>query len=178
MKKSRRMEAFNQLLKEAKSKDFDTSEFALLQIALVLEQSNLVDHKNTPDIYADNLSRELLNLQLNADDQENVVGEIARLIAANSKNRPTLYWALGKAKPEIALPALLGLLKAQGKNLNEETAYQAAISLHALTKGDLSAEVQAKIALNDPTDLLEKWADANDDRLADLADDILDNLDS
>lgn len=178
MKRSRRMEAFNKLLKQAKSKDFDTSEYALLQIALVLEQSNLTDHKNTPDIYADNLSRELLNLQLNTEDQDLVVGEIARLIASNSKNRPTLYWALGKAKPEIALPALLGLLKAQGKNLNEETAYQAAISLDALTKGDLSTELQAHIALNDPTELLERWSDANDDRLADLAADISDKLDS
>lgn len=169
MKKSRRMAAFNQLLSLAQSSDFDEREYALLQIALVMEQSNLEDHTHTPDIYAGNLSRELLGLQLDRADQERVVSELVRLIVSSSKNRETLYWALGKTRPEIGLPALLSLLAAQGKQLDDETAYQAVLALDSFIKGMPEADCLEQVSLNDPQPLLKQWAKSADERLARLA---------
>jgi len=176
MKKSRRMTAFNQLLAEAQSRDFDEREFALLQIALVMEQSNLVDHTRTPDIYADNLSRELLGLKLDAADQEQVVAQLVRMIAASSHNRETLYWALGKARADIGLPALLGLLKAQGKQLDDESAYQVVLALEGFIK-EMAVERRTEyIRMNDPAPLLKKWLKSSDDRLASIAGRLLERL--
>lgn len=181
MKKKYREQALSEMFKELKNKDFDTRENAMFQLGLMLERSNQGEQQlaDAGDIYEDNLSREMLRMKLDDDEQNQVIEKLSQVIAMEKDSRPTAFWAIGKVKPALGISPLLGLIKATGHQLNTEAAYQACDALKRWLNAGVAddAIVKAQLNLQNPTELLERWLDSSDERLADTADDVMDLLD-
>lgn len=180
MKKKYRDQALNELFKELKSKDFDTRENALFQLGLMLERSNQGDAlAHAPDIYSDNLSREMLKIALSKDEQNQVIDNLSRLIATQKDSRPTAFWTLGKANLELVFVPLLSLIQATGNQLNNEAAYQACDALHRCLESGVADDksLAEQLKLQDPMPMLKRWSDSSDERLADSVDHVLELLD-
>lgn len=180
MKKKYRDQALNALFNELKSKVFDTRENALFQLGLMLERSNQGDAlADAPDIYSDNLSREMLRIALSKDEQNRVIDQLSRLVATQKDSRPTAFWTLGKANSELVFAPLLSLIQATGNQLNNEAAYQACDALRrCLETGVMDNDaIAAQLKLQNPTSLLERWSESSDERLADSVERVLDLLD-
>lgn len=165
MKQKNRLEALNALIARTSDKDFDEREHAIFQLALILERSNLRD-SSAPDIYSSNLDRHLIKLVLSETEQREVVDVLARLTITQQENRPSCYWAMGKARGVVLLPTLLVLLRAQGAQMDDESAYQAVIALQNCLSEGLSLPLVQHLKDNNPSFLLEKWARSKDRRLA------------
>ena len=179
MKKKYRDQALNVLINELNDKDFDTREHALFQIGLLLERSNQGGSlTNVPDIYSDNLSRDLLRLTLSNKEQNRVIDSLSRLIAMDNESRPTAFWTLGKANGELAFAPLLALIKAVGNKLNNEAAYQACDSLCRWLQAGLADDKNRseQLKLQDPTAILNRWQESSDERLTASVETVLEIL--
>lgn len=168
MKRKNRQDVLQALMARADDRDFDEREHALFQLALVLERSH-PRSASGPDIYSENLDRQLLKLVLSEAEQEEVVGFLARLTAIRRDSRPTCYWALGKAKGTVLLPTLLLLLQAQGEQMDAESAYQAALALCNSLSEPLTPLLIEHLRDHNPRALLEKWSRSKDERLVAVA---------
>ena len=149
-------------------------------MGLLLERSNKGDGlANVPDIYSDNLSRDLLRLTLSNKEQNRIIDSLSRLIATENESRPTAFWTLGKAKSDLAFPSLLALIQATGYKLNNEASFQACDTLRRWLQEETSDEKNrlAQLKLQDPTPMLESWLESSDERLVASAEDVLDLLD-
>jgi hypothetical protein len=180
MKKKYRDKALNVLINELTNKDFDTRENALFQLGLLLERSNQGDTlTNVPDIYSDNLSRDLLRLTLSNKEQNRVIDSLSRLIASYNDSRPTAFWTLGKANGQLAFAPLLALIKATGHKLNNEAAYQACDTLRRWLQEGIAddGDLMEQLNLQDPTPILKRWLDSSDERLTSSAEVVLGMLD-
>lgn len=155
----RRMEAFDALLQRIDITDEDEREHAIVQLALLLEKSHVGD-SGLPDMDADMLDRHLATITLSEGKQREAIDAMIAAIARQNRSKASLFWALGRARPDLALPSLLALLKASGKNLDERSAYQAVRALDTLLQAlDDAAE---HLALNDPAPLLKRWQHSSD----------------
>ena len=180
MKKIYRDKALNVLINELNDKDFDFRENALFQLGLLLERSNQGDAlANVPDIYSDNLSRDLLRLTLSNKEQNRIIDSLSRLIATDHESRPTAFWTLGKAKGELAFASLLALIQATGYKLNNEASFQACDSLRRWIEEGIADDKDraGQLKLQDPTGILQNWLESSDERLVACAEDVLDMLD-
>ena len=133
---------------------------------------------SAPDIYSDNLSRDLLRITLSDEDQNQVIDNLSRLIVTHKDSRPTAFWTLGKAKGELAFAPLLALIQATGKQLNNESAYQACSALQRWVDANVIGESERleQLSLQDPTPLLKRWSDSRDERLGEVAANLLESL--
>ncbi len=180
MKKKYRDQALNELINELNAKDFDARENTLFQLGLLLERSNKGDSlANVPDIYSDNLSRELLRLSLSDKEQNRVIDNLSRMIATENESRPTAFWALGKAKGELAFAPLLALIQATGYRLNNEASFQACDTLQRWLQDGLADDKNRaeQLKLQDPTPIIQSWLESSDERLVASAEDVLEMLD-
>lgn len=180
MKKKYRDTALNALINELNDKDFDFREHALFQLGLILERSNQGDTlADVPDIYSDNLSRDLLRLTLSDKEQNRVIDSLSRLIVAYNDSRPTAFWTLGKANGKLAFAPLLALIKATGQKLNNEAAYQACDALRCWLQDGIAddGDLAEQLKLQDPTAILKRWSDSSDERLTASVEIVLDILD-
>jgi hypothetical protein len=179
MKKKYRDKALNVLINELTDKDFDFREHALFQLGLILERSNQGDTlADVPDIYSDNLSRDLLRLSLSNKEQNRVIDGLSRLIVAYNDSRPSAFWTLGKANGELAFAPLLALIKATGQKLNNEAAFQACDTLRRWLQDGMAddGDLAEQLKLQDPTPLLKRWLDSSDERLTGSAETVLEIL--
>lgn len=179
MKKKYRDQALNALLVELASKDFDTRENALFQLGLMLERSNQGNAlTDAPDIYSDNLSREMMRMTLSNDEQIRVIDNLSRLIATHKDSRPTAFWTLGKANGELALVPLLSLIQAVGQKLNNEGAYQACDALRRWLEDGIADndEYVEQLKLQNPTSVLKRWSNSSDARLAESVERVMELL--
>lgn len=172
---SRIIEAWESLLKEATSRDYDTQQGAVFQISLVLERHN---GGTLPDeLYEENLSRELLRLTLDEKRQMEAIGFLLAMVRANDSEAETFLYALGKAKLELVVAPLLDVIAERGARWEDEAAYQAVSILLACAKGNNEATRQTLIT-RAPFELLETWAERDDALLSEAADVLLDKLDA
>lgn len=179
MKKKYRDKALQAMFSELHDKDFDIREHAMFQLGLMLERSNQGDDlANVSDIYSDNLTRDMLRLQLSDSEQNQVIDNFSRVIVTYMDSRPTAYWAFGKVDGRLGFAPLLSLIQATGNQLNNEAAYQACVTLKRWMQEGVNDDelVTEQLKLQDPTPLLERWLDSSDERLSTSADDVLDML--
>lgn len=171
MKQKHRSKALAEVLERARSRDFDEREHALFQLALLLERGQ-APREPLPEYAADALGRHLLRIVPDRDDQNLIVETLARMAVSFAGSRATIFWALGKADPALALGPLLALLQADGRRLEADVAYQAAAALDTLVSS-AQGEAAAQLNLHNPRLLLELWSGAEDERLAVLAERLL-----
>jgi hypothetical protein len=162
------LEAWDELLRDAISSDEDEQENALFLIGLILERHHR-PNADAPDLYESHLSRELLRLVLADNRQQAAVIYLAKLVETQPDASSSALYALRRAKPAFFIEPLLELLAKHGKSLNPDAAYEACEALIASAKQP-PANLKEALAANDPTDLLDHWAEIGDEDLADRAD--------
>ncbi len=118
----------NKIIAELLTQTSVTNSPAILQLVLILERHNYTSDNNGGGLYEADLSPQMLELTLTADEQIEIVDAISQQIASGFGTRSELFWVLGKA-PTVALVPLIGLLEAHAQTFDEETAYQALIAL-------------------------------------------------
>jgi hypothetical protein len=170
------MEAWDVLLRQAIDDDFDERENYIFQIGLVLERHSR-PNLTASDLYEENLSRALLRLTLDDARHQAAVVYLATLVKNNPESAESYLYALSRAKPEFLVEPLLKLLKDYGKSLAPEAAFQAVAALNACLKAGGEVVINA-IKAHDPSSILAKWADGDDDELADKADRALEKVEN
>ena len=168
------MDAWNEVLREAVSGDYDDQQFALFQIALILQRHNphIRAESDVPD---ETLSRELLRLSLNHDRQETTVEYLAELVQRQPEQADSFLYAMSNAQPMILVTPLLKLMLSQGMTWDDATAYQALRALNGcLLHGDDDVLQQIQDAALDA--LLETWANSDDDLLSAKAESVENKL--
>lgn len=167
---SRIMEAWEALLREAISTDYDDQQNAVFQIGLVLQRHNPYVIPEG-DVYEESLSRELLRLTLNDSRQTDTVVYLAQLVKNHPKQADSFLFALGNAQPKIVIEPLLKLLQEVGAKLKHDAAYQALMALEAAIR-DGGTTIVPALKAHDISNLLNDWAESPDDLLADKADNV------
>lgn len=165
---SKLMEAWDRVLQEAASKDFDKQENALFQIGLILQRHN--PHM-TPDsdVYEESLSRELLRLALDEQRQHDAVMYLIVLSTKDNSAAASCLFAMSNAQAKVLAEPLLNFMKSHGAKMRPSVAYQALMGLDNLFKfGDEAVLAQIKKA--DLLDLVDTWSKSKDTLLAVKAD--------
>ena len=171
---SRLIDAWNNLLTDAVTNDFDEQEYACFRVALVLDRHN-TPHQLDPILYEDNLSRELLRLTLDQRRQGDAVDYLAKLTENHPERAATTLFALTKANASLMLPQLLQLISSQGQNWQDNARIEAVNGLRAAIRQDQS---HIKTIQQHPSVLpiIESWIDASDPTLATRAENLYDRL--
>lgn len=179
MKKVHRDKALAGIYEELKDADFDVRENALFQLGLLLERSNEPENTQMPDVYEDNLSRDMLKISLSDAEQNKVIAAVSQLIATRKDSRQTGFWVMSKVKGELAFAPMLALIKATGNNINNEAAFQICFALRKWLESGIAEKEEGReqLKMQDPTSYLEKWQNSKDERLAETAKIVLELLD-
>jgi hypothetical protein len=164
---SRVLEAWDQLLRQAVSRDFDEQQYALFQIGLVLQRHNPHVQPET-DVYEQELSRDLLRLALDEGRQRDTVTYLCALAKNHPGAADGILYAMSNAQPGILIAPLLQLLKDMGNKLKGDAAYQALLALDGALRigGQVVRDALQQYDLNE---LLEKWATSGDDLIVEKA---------
>ena len=177
MKKIQRERALGKLFAQLHSRDFDKRENALFELALMLQRTQGgTARRDGPDLYSENLTRELLRIRLSHAEQRQAVSAIAYVIVTFPDSRATAIWAAGELSAEIGLPFVLATVRNNGAQLSEEAAYQAChairrwLSSNALARTSLEEQLDAA----DPLPSLRRWSTSADARLAKTAQSLID----
>jgi hypothetical protein len=172
---NRLISAWEELLRAAASPDYDEFQDAMFRIALVLERHNY-PNRSIGDIYEEYLSRDLMRLALGERQQRDVVDFLVAMARARRADADTFLYALARVKPALMIAPLLALIQEWHDKWTPDACYEAAYGLDMALKagGD---EVVAAFQANDPSDILERWADSTDEALAERADLALAKLD-
>ncbi|MDQ7024581.1 MAG: hypothetical protein Q9P01_12060 [Anaerolineae bacterium] len=164
---SRIMQAWEALLRDAISTDYDKQQNALFQIGLILQRHNPHVVPDS-DIYEESLSRELLRLTLNETRQTDTVIYLLQLVKNHPKQADSFFFSLSNTQPKILIEPLLTLLQEIGAKLNTAAAYQALIALEGAIRNRGDAIIPT-LKVHDISALLNDWAGRKDDLLAEKA---------
>ncbi|MEO1162581.1 MAG: hypothetical protein AAFV98_02245 [Chloroflexota bacterium] len=171
---SRVMEAWEDVLKEAVSSDFDEQQFALVRIGMVLQRHN--PRVQMPsDAPEDMLSRELIRLTLNERRQADAVEYLTALIIKHPQRADSILYALSNAQAPILAEPLLALLEDIGSKFNKDARFQAVTALVELLRFP-DDQVMAALRNHDIVPLLDKWAEGKDRITADKAEIVADKI--
>lgn len=168
MKRRRRLRALEDLLARSASNDFDQREYALFQLGLILDRSNIEELDELADRA---LSRELLRLRLSSDEQAMVAERLSQLVLHMAESRASAIWTLGKVDGAALLGPLLALVEAIGEQLSDEAAYQACRALgkcleQCLENVDgISTPVHSSLRDAKLKTILDRWRQSGDNRL-------------
>jgi hypothetical protein len=165
---SRILEAWEQILRDAVSRDFDEQQFALFQIGLILQRHNPL-LKQESDAPQETLSRNLLRLTLDEERQRSAVDYLGALIRKYPKQADTFLFAMSNAQPKVLVEPLLLLLQDKGDTFKRDTIYQALMALDSAFKQDATI-VKQFAPRYDISPLLDAWAEHDDSLIADKAD--------
>ena len=171
---SRIMEAWEQVLREAVSSDYDEQQFALFQIGFVLQRHNPFVTLDS-DAEDETLSRELLRLTLNEQRQLDTVNYLVSLVHKRTAEADLFLYALSNAQPKILAEPLLELLVAVGNKLKPDAAYQALLAVDGILK-NMDNSLIPHFDKYDIIPLLDDWSDLKDDLIAKKADSLADKI--
>ncbi len=177
MKKIQRERALGNLFAQLHSRDFDKRENALFQLALMLQRTQGgTSRPLVPDLYSENLTRELLRIRMTHAEQRQAVSVIAQVIVTFPDSRATAIWTSGELSVEIGLPFVLATVRNNGGQLSEEAAYQACHAIRRWLGSDALARtsVEEQLDVVDPLPSLRRWSTSADTRLAKTAQSVID----
>ncbi|MGB7339773.1 MAG: hypothetical protein WBC91_12840 [Phototrophicaceae bacterium] len=171
---SRIMEAWQLVLREAVSNDYDEQQFALHCISMVLQRHN--PHLGMDsDAEEEALSRELLRLTLNHEKQAETVDYLVALIKQKPNEAESFLYGLSTAQPIVLAEPLVKLLLDVGSTFKKKAIFQALIALDSVVKY-ADDSVATIFDTYDLIPLLDDWADHEDDLIANKADVIADRI--
>lgn len=173
---NRQLSAWEELLKEATSVDYDEMQDAMFRVSLVLERHNY-PKKMTEELYEEYLPRELLRLVLDEKRQADTIDFLVGMVRGRKEDADTFLYAMAKAKPTLILEPLLKLYQDFGERWYAEAKLEAVTALDLALKatGENAAELLAQY---DPSELLDEWADDPNEELADKADRVLEKIEN
>lgn len=171
---SRLMAAWEALMREATSPDYDEMQDAMFRLSLVLERHNY-PQRISEQLYEEYLSRDLLRLTLDERRQREVVDFLVAMVRARRADADTFLFALARVRPDLIVEPLLQLIQEFGDRWNDEAKMEALNALKAVMKANPAGWVDL-LRQHDPSDLLDEWAQSDQDELADDADYVLSKL--
>lgn len=171
---SRIIEAWEQVLREAVSSDYDEQQFALFQIGFVLQRHNPYVTLDS-DAEEETLSRDLLRLTLNEQRQLDTVNYLVTLVHKRTAEADLFLYALGNAQPKILAEPLLELLGTVGNKLKPDAIYQALLAVDGILKNMDDALIPL-FDTHDIIPLLDDWSELDDDLIAKKANSLADKI--
>lgn len=162
---SRIIETWQELLRQAIARDEDTRQYAVFQIALILERHHQ-PNQDAPDLYEENLSRDLLRLTLSHERQNDAIQYLLQLTTNHPARADAYLYAVASANPALTTPLLLPWLQDHASQLQASAIYQIVMALTRAWRLD-DASLQAQIRDHATTlQYLEQWANHADEDLA------------
>lgn len=157
---SKVMEHWDNLLRQAVTKDEDDRENAIFQIGLILER-HYQPNQDAPDLYETNLSRELLRLVLENSRQQDTILYLITLVKNQPQDAASLIYAVRRSNPVFFIQPLLALLNDKGADLGNDAAYEVVLALESCIKSN-NETVIAALRAAELSPLLNTWADGSD----------------
>lgn len=171
---NRVMQAWEDVLNDAISSDFDEQQFALVRIGMILQRHN--PRVQMPsDAPEDMLSRELIRLTLNESRQADAVKYLTTLVRKQPQRADSILYALSNAQAPILAEPLLALIDEMGSKFNKDARFQAVTALVELLRFP-DDQVLAALSAHNIIPLLDKWADGKDALTADKAETVADKI--
>lgn len=171
MKRAKRDRVLRRLYAELQSGDFDVREYTMFQLVLMLRRAN--DAPLSSDIIDEDehLSRDQMRLRLSHGDQAQITAHLLGVVSRQADGRATAFWALGEVAPDIAFAPVMSVIGEQGKQFNDETAYQACRALRRWLESDNLKSEGFKTLKDDDrlSSCLKRWSCSSDIRLAKCA---------
>ena len=137
-----------ELFKIVESESADQREEAVLQIAMLLERTSrplYAGNKVDIGFYQNILKPNLISIELNSERQLELIFEIRKLIMSN-KMTPSLFWAIGKAKPQLGLAPLLDIMGELWSKIDENALQQALVAIDNFMIVDDAGRLQNWVA--------------------------------
>lgn len=166
---SKIMEAWEQVLREAISQDYDEQQFALLQIGFVLQRHN-PQKQFLSDAVEVTLPRDLQRLALDESRQRDALIYLSALIHKHTKQADIFLFAMSNAQAKILAEPLLGIVQAVGKKLRSDAIFQALTGLDNVVKNSGEAVLLPALKKFDILPVLEAWGENQDEVIAEKAD--------
>jgi len=168
MKRAYRDRALSRLYADLGSGDFDVREYALFQLALMLQRVNIEVSTSGDYLEGEQLSRDLLRIRLSPADQAQIVAHLLRLIPRYADSRASALWALGEVLADVALSPGMAAIREYGNQFNDEAAFQACRALQQwLSRDELHTRlIDELLGDNGPMPWLRRWSRSTDRRLA------------
>jgi hypothetical protein len=171
----------NDILQRVKSGDECVQSESLLQISLILEiNTYCLEISDRINQYGNLLTRDLLLINLNKDEQNEVINYLKELALSSDDFIGKFLWLIGKAIPSIGIEPLLILIQRYSNKLDDYESYQALISLDNFLlfddEGILNEDIKNHLQQRDITPFLLSKSLSDDPRLAMLAKRILEEL--
>lgn len=116
-------EHLTNLFNRITSPDKEVSKEAIVELAMLLEKNSVKNWSQKGDFVPP-----YRFVKLDKKQQRQIVEKIVELIASGL-NEPSLYWALGKARADIALKPFLNVVRQFGSSFDGETQWQAICAL-------------------------------------------------
>lgn len=117
-------ENLTNLFNRITSPDKEASKEAIFELAMLLEKNAVKGQSWSEKDFVPPLQI----VELDEKQQRQIVEKIVELIASGL-NEPSLYWALGKARVDIALKPFLNVVRQFGSSFDGETQWQAIVAL-------------------------------------------------
>lgn len=172
---SRLLEAWEALQRQATSRDYDEQQYAAFQIGLVMERHN-PDLDQSPDVYEENLSRDLMRLRLDDDRQRAAIDFLVAMVRSNAQTADTFLYALSRVRADLLLEPLIGLIDERGQGWQGNAAYEAISALTRCLRTLNNVTTARKI--NDALrSYIEDQADSDDELLSERAGNLLLRID-
>lgn len=167
MKRAHRDRALNRLFADLRSGDFDTREYAIFQLALMLRRANNRSAIPADELADEHLSSTLLRIHLSPADQARVTARLAEMLGRHADSRASAIWALGEVAADHGFPALIAAIRAHGEHFSHEAAYQACQALrHWLEAEAGDRPIDALLDDGAAMRWLRRWSRSDDPRLA------------
>lgn len=167
MKKRYRDKALKALFARMESEDFDSRELALFQLGQMLRRANDDGSGRAGFEYdSDSLPRELQRIRLSLDDQRSIAKQLAMLISGQPESRATAIWTLSEMAGAAGWAPTMAQVKACGKELDIEGAYQLCRAMRRWLAALEPAQVKPAADSSGILALVAGWAESADDRLA------------
>lgn len=173
---SRPIAAWEALMREATSPDYDEMQDAMFRMSLVLERHNY-PQRISEQLYEEYLSRDLLRLTLDERRQRETVDFLVAMVRARRTDADTFLFALARVKPHLIAEPLLKLIQEHGASWNDEAKMEALNGLNAVLKAHPLGLIDL-LRQHDPSALLDAWAQSDPDELADEADYVLSKIET
>jgi hypothetical protein len=171
-------DAIRDLLKNCSSGSNLERQHSIGQLGFLLEKNAF--QNDDPAAYSDLLYPEFLSIQFDANEQQEIVEAICQLIISDQDNRYSLFWALGKAFPAIAVGQLLALIHDFGDEFDPESCYQAMVALEnylPIDPGDSPMlEVVHQLKKVSPRQFLQEMRLSGNTRLSIIAERLIHKL--
>lgn len=156
------------LVRQASSEASSTQDEAILRLAMLLEYNRfLPEHRAAKRSHYEELVPADVLVDIDEIAEKEVLAAVGA-IARSARFKASILWAIGKAKPHLACPELVGIIEERSRTFDSEATWQAVAALDNCY-APRNATVERSLRSESLRRFLEKTAGSDNSHARDVA---------